>query len=126
MKALEKDDQNVYAVIGLTNTIAEHGLVSESQKLYKLVQDMNPQIPHTYVNLAHLHASEGNSSSAITLYQKCIDEFYPKSGNKEIELWICRIYYLENDFEKSKKRLLKLINRHPEDMILQFNLALTL
>ena len=32
MKALEKDDQNVYAVIGLTNTIAEHGLVSESQK----------------------------------------------------------------------------------------------
>lgn len=82
MKALEKDDQNVYAVIGLTNTIAEHGLVSESQKLYKLVQDMNPQIPHTFVNLAHLHSSEGNSSSAITLIKNVLMNF---TQNQEIE-----------------------------------------
>jgi tetratricopeptide (TPR) repeat protein len=87
---------------------------------------MNPSLPQTYVNLAHLHASEGNSSSAITLYQKCLDEFYSKSGNKEIELWICRIYYLEGDFENAKKIIMRLIHRHSEDMILQFNLALTL
>lgn len=84
LKALEKDDSNIYAVLGLANIIGEHGMSFEASKLYKLIVEMKPDIPHAYVNLAHLSGGDGNNATSLAMYRKCLADFYTPQSNDQI------------------------------------------
>lgn len=45
MKALEMDDSNIYAYLGLANIIGEHGMVQDAIQLYKVALEIAPKVP---------------------------------------------------------------------------------
>ena len=66
-----------------------------------------------------------NYEAAENLYKKALEKF-PGNINLEIELYLSKVYYKKQEFDKCRKILNTLLLRYPHDLRLKFNMALCL
>lgn len=125
LKAMECDDSNAFAAVGIANIIGEYGMTIEASEMYRVIRENHINIPHAMINAAHILASEGQVLSALRYYEKTLEKFY-NGKNPQIEMWIARLYYQTKRYDECEKQLKSIIKRNPSDFVGRFNLALCL
>jgi tetratricopeptide (TPR) repeat protein len=66
-----------------------------------------------------------NYEAAINLYVKALEK-YTASGDLEIELYLAKAYFKNDQFDQSTKILKSLMHRFPQDLRVRFDLAICL
>ncbi|GJS58301.1 protein CTR9 [Tanacetum coccineum] len=83
------------------------------------------QIPDVWINLAHVHFSQGNFPLAIKMYQSCLRKFYYNTDS-QILLYLARTHYEAEQWQDCKKTLLKAIHLAPSNYTLRFDTGVAL
>lgn len=125
-KVVDMDEGNAFGVLGIANILTEYNKVHESKEVYKLLQNCETDpviILHAMLNQAHLLINEENQEIAINLYQAAHQRF---PNDKKIQLFLCKSYYRQKQYDKAIKMTEKLIARYPNEIRLKYNLALCL
>lgn len=125
MTVLEVDEANWEACLGVANVLAEHNKINEALEIYRAVKENVPNSHQALVNQAQLHVERKNFEAAENLYKKAL-ELFPGNRNLDIELYLSKVYFKKEDFDKCNKILNNLMIRYPTDIRLKLNMALCL
>ncbi|GJU81119.1 protein CTR9 [Tanacetum coccineum] len=110
--------------------LAEKGQFDVAKELFTQVQEAASgsvfvQIPDVWINLAHVHFSQGNFPLAIKMYQSCLRKFYYNTDS-QILLYLARTHYEAEQWQDCKKTLLKAIHLAPSNYTLRFDTGVAL
>jgi len=125
LMALEKDDSNAVAAMGVGNIIAEHGMIEEGLEISNLLRDYLPRNPNPIVNIAHINMALANFDNALYLYKTILKNFY-KGKNYTLECWIANVHFIKKDYESSIQAMKQLMYKYPEDVFVKFNFGIIL
>lgn len=124
LEILSHDQQNQFACLGIANVLAYFNKVDDAVEIYKLISQTNPSVHQAIMNQAHLSVGCRMFELAINLYQIVLEKHKP--NDLKTEMFLAKAYFLQGDYEASKKITLKLVARYPSNLSLRFNLALCL
>ena len=69
--------------------------------------------------------TQGSYETAANLYKKAL-EMIPGSHDLEMELYLSKAYYKQNNYEACQKILNQLIIKFPQDIRIRYDLAICL
>uniref|UniRef100_A0A803M8G3 Uncharacterized protein n=1 Tax=Chenopodium quinoa TaxID=63459 RepID=A0A803M8G3_CHEQI len=138
------DGKDFYASVCLGNWNYFAALVSELKKqvkhipvhlekakdMYSNVQEAGSgtifsQMPDVWINLAHVYFAQGNYTLAVKMYQNCLRKFYFNTES-QLFLYLARTHYEAEQWQESKRTLLRAIRLSPSNYTLRFNLGVVM
>lgn len=127
---LKKCTTNLYAANGLGMILAEKGQFDVSKEIFTQVQEAGSgtifsQMPDVWINLAHVYFAQGNYTLAIKMYQNCLRKFFYNTES-QIFLYLARTHYEAEQWQDSKRTLLRAIHLSPSNYTLRFNLGVVM
>jgi len=122
--ALEHDERNAYAAIGVANCLALLGKTSDAIQILKALKETTIEIPAALVNLARVYMLENRRIDAIPVYKKYIEKYAKKEEFVELELSYA--YFQEQMYDEAMIVLKKLEMRNPSNPIIKYNTAVCL
>ena len=125
MQALQIDDSNIYATIGITNIMVENGMIDEGLEIYNTIKEEIPQNWTVMFNIAHINMIQGNYDNALKIYKNTLSRFYRKH-NYDVECWIANAYFIKKDLEEWINIFKLLICKYSNDIFLRYNLGIVL
>eukprot|EP00826_Nyctotherus_ovalis_P062923 TRINITY_DN9185_c0_g5_i1.p1 TRINITY_DN9185_c0_g5~~TRINITY_DN9185_c0_g5_i1.p1 ORF type:complete len:463 (-),score=178.03 TRINITY_DN9185_c0_g5_i1:60-1448(-) len=122
--ALEMDERNAYATIGVGNCLVLLGKHDEAVQIYKLVNETFSNTQMAMVNLARVYMLNGRRADAIPIYRKYIEKY----GKKEemVELELAAAYCQDGMHDEALVVLKTLQIRFPSNPIVKYNTAVCL
>jgi RNA polymerase-associated protein CTR9 len=125
MQAIEKDDTNVWAAIGMGNISWELGFIEQGLEIFGQLKDINPQNPNCMINYAHWNMMIGNLDNALNIYKKTLSKYYDNK-NFPLEWWIANLHFIKKDFYSWIECLKSLMFKYPSNLMLKYNLGVCL
>ncbi|XP_021750245.1 protein CTR9 homolog [Chenopodium quinoa] len=127
---LKKCTSNLYAANGLGMILAEKGQFDVSKEIFTQVQEAGSgtifsQMPDVWINLAHVYFAQGNYTLAVKMYQNCLRKFYFNTES-QLFLYLARTHYEAEQWQESKRTLLRAIRLSPSNYTLRFNLGVVM
>ncbi|KAK9705538.1 hypothetical protein RND81_07G064600 [Saponaria officinalis] len=124
---LKKCTTNFYAANGLGMILAEKGQFDVAKEILTQVQEavsgtVFAQMPDVWINLAHIYFAQGNFPLALKMYQNCMRKFFHNTDS-QVLLYLARTYYEAEQWQDSKRALLRAIHLSPSNYTLRFNLG---
>ena len=122
--AIELEEKNVYAAVGIANCLALLAKPAEAIQAYKLINESAPDVSPAVTNMARVMILEGMREDAISVYRKYLEKFVKK--DEAIELELASAYFQEHMHDKSLSIIKKLMFRNPGNPVLRYNAGLCL
>lgn len=127
---LKQCTTNLYAANGLGTILAEKGQFDVSKEIFTQVQEAVSgttfvQMPDVWINLAHVYFAQGNFTLAVKMYQNCLRKFLYNTDN-QVLLYLARTHYEAEQWQDSKRALLRAIHLSPSNYTLRFNLGVVM
>eukprot|EP01022_Parablepharisma_sp_SALTPOND_P028356 TRINITY_DN70845_c3_g1_i1.p2 TRINITY_DN70845_c3_g1~~TRINITY_DN70845_c3_g1_i1.p2 ORF type:complete len:1075 (-),score=192.01 TRINITY_DN70845_c3_g1_i1:80-3304(-) len=122
--AIEHEERNAYAAVGVANCLALLGKSMDAIQIYKVIKETSKDVHPAMINLARAYMMEGKRVDAIPIYKKYIEKYAKKEEMIEMEL--AAAYYQEQMYDEAIFVLKKLQNRFPFNPIIKYNAALCL
>lgn len=127
---LKKCSTNLYAANGLGMILAEKGQFDVSKEIFTQVQEAGSgsifsQMPDVWINLAHVYFAQGNFTLAVKMYQNCLRKFFYNTES-QLLLYLARTYYEAEQWQDSKRALLRAMHLSPSNYTLRFNLGVVM
>ncbi|KAL2945136.1 Protein CTR9-like protein [Bienertia sinuspersici] len=127
---LKKCTTNLYAANGLGMILAEKGQFDVSKEIFTQVQEAGSgsilsQMPDVWINLAHVYFAQGNFTLAVKMYQNCLRKFFCNTES-QLLLYLARTYYEAEQWQDSKRALLRAMHLSPSNYTLRFNLGVVM
>eukprot|EP00912_Choanoflagellata_sp_UC4_P002435 UC4_evm1s1540 len=121
---LKKDSSNLYAANGIGCVLAAKGDISKAKDIFMNVREATNDMSDTWINLAHIHITLGQYNHAIKMYEMIVKRF---GGNKDAEVltYLARAYFLDNQFEMSRRTLCKALHINPQNNAVRYNIAIS-
>ena len=95
---LEIDEQNCAASLGIANILNEYGKIMESNEIYKLLANTEPNSligHHSVVNQGHIAMWNNNFELAVNLYKSALEL---KPDNLRVSLYLSKAYFRKKDY----------------------------
>lgn len=127
---LKQCTTNLYAANGLGTILAEKGQFDVAKEIFTQVQEAVSgttfvQMPDVWINLAHVYFAQGNFTLAVKMYQNCLRKFLYNTDN-QVLLYLARTHYEAEQWQDSKRALLRAIHLSPSNYTLRFNLGVVM
>ncbi|CAO2823169.1 unnamed protein product [Amaranthus hypochondriacus] len=127
---LKKCTANLYAANGLGMILAEKGQFDVSKEIFTQVQEAGSgtifsQMPDVWINLAHVYFAQGNHTLALKMYQNCLRKFFYNTES-QLLLYLARTYYEAEQWQDSKRALLRAMHLSPSNYTLRFNIGVVM
>jgi len=123
-QALEIDEKNAYATIGIGNCLVLLGKHEDGIQIYKVVNETFCNAEMAMINLARVYMLDGRRADAIPIYKKYINKYAKKE--ELIELELAAAYCQEGMYEEALSVLKKILHRFPSNPIIKYNIAICL
>jgi tetratricopeptide (TPR) repeat protein len=123
-QALDIDERNVYATIGIGNCLILLGKHDDAIQIYKVVNETFSNTELAMINLARVHMLGGRRPDAIPIYKKYIEKYAKKEELVELEL--AAAYCQEGMYEEALSVLKRTLQRFPSNPIIKYNIAICL
>lgn len=120
---LEIDEHNCAASLGVANVLNEYGKITESNEIYKLLANSEPDSligHHSVVNQGHIAMWNSNFDLAVNLYKSAL-ELQP--DHLKVSLFLSKAFFRKKDYAQCKNVLKRILQLHPSETRASFNLA---
>ncbi|KAJ3615765.1 hypothetical protein Zmor_012319 [Zophobas morio] len=122
-RALKADQRNYFAANGVGAILAEQGALDEAGDVFLQVREATTDFPDVWINLANVYVAQKKYVQAVKLYENCMKKF-SFSHNVDLLTLLSRAHYKHGNFKESRHVLTKALHLSPQNLDLQFNLAL--
>lgn len=126
-RVLKSQPNNLSAIGGMGCVLAFYGHLDAAQQCFIQVRENSVHRTltcHSSINLAHVTVEQGRYSTALKIYDKCLERYF-NNNDKEILLYIANCYFHMDELLACKKTLLRAAHINPTDTTIWYNLAIT-
>ncbi|XP_025191695.1 RNA polymerase-associated protein CTR9 homolog [Melanaphis sacchari] len=124
-KVLRYDSKNIWAANGIGCVLAYQNCINEAREIFSQVREATANFPDVWLNIAHIFIEQKQYMSGIQMYKHCIKKFY-KYDNVDVLQYLGHAYYSAGKFKEAKAVFLKARRVAPQDIVIVYNVALTL
>ncbi|OQR87367.1 RNA polymerase-associated protein CTR9 [Achlya hypogyna] len=122
-KTLQTHPFNVYAANGVGIMMAEKGHLDKAKMVFAEVRQACPDMPDSWINLAHIYMAEERYDEAIQLYQVTLQKHY-NGQDIQVLLYLAKAYYEAKRHLECIATLTKGLHLQPTETRLWYNLGL--
>ncbi|EDW73683.2 uncharacterized protein Dwil_GK19554 [Drosophila willistoni] len=124
-RALEQNPRNLWAANGIGAALCAGGLLNEGEAVFKQILESSKYCTQSLLNLANVSLELKKYKQASQMYKQCLDDFLPPKSVAIMQL-LARSLYLGGKAKEAKFVLLQARHVAPHDLILLYNLAVTI
>ncbi|EFA77557.1 RNA polymerase II complex component [Heterostelium album PN500] len=125
-KTLRNNPNNIYAANGLGMVAFEKGNLHLATEIFVQLREAAIDVQSVSLNLAHVYMEKKLFDFAIRLYEGCLKKCSDAKELELIYLYLSKALFEAQRYSECKQILKKAIHISPANMVLWFNLALTI
>ncbi len=122
--ALEHEEKNVYAAVGVASSLALLGRTMEAIQIYKVVKESSPEFLSAITNLGRTYMAEGKRVDAIPIYRTYLEKHSRR--DEAVELELACAYFQEQMYDTALVALKKLMLKSPGNPVYKYNAGVCL